>query len=1438
MVKNTQSMVYQRLVEAIAKNRAIAMVGAGSSIRVGFPNWTDLLERLSSEAVQIDPKCEEELNSLAHTNDYLVYAGKIKTILGPKVFASHLKEIFGPDKPKHDIFHETLVQLPFCHFLTTNYDRVLQSTYECCYNKPYAELDLDEQAKRNSLIGKLQDRSIEKHFVHVHGSIKRPECIVLALDDYNERYIRTNDCTEALKIIFTLQPLVFMGFSLNDSDFTGPLRFLNACLGTGEPKHFAILPDPGENKQEGIRSSLHSRYRIEPLFYDDKNNHAELTSLLLTLADDVRIHTKKMLKAKMPILKNIEDEDDGISKIYSFVQELEVAGLQYNNVSADVTTLDTLTHTKLDLEIDDVFRYVKNGQPDIAVAMYKKILGREGDTIDPRLKYRLHANIGNACCSMNKKKKAAEEYLIATDYWEETKEAQAIKALGHLLKGENAKAYAIAERLCREHPDYSRPYVIRLQSQWPQQPFRDARREIPVRLRRNPEISYVLSGLADEQRLRRQQVIYASIAWKNSPDWIEAGLNYAAALLVYTRDQSVINIAGKLIPHNTTYAKEAESILNRILEILPATDPGGWRGLIYFNRASARRFLGLDEEASRDLEEAYRYSRNDPRIVGAFAQQQEGIVGINEGIRIIEQCESRKDDLDLSILLGIFLYQRSTNNDLERALETLLPWIQRVTESVVLSHRYELLQITCKILISLGKVDEAVGHVNDIPEAIIPALVKRLLLLEIKIDAKEIDNEDAKRVCAELAVAFDKGGEFIIWRNLALSAEKIECHSIAYAAWKRIIPPLYYNSDTHRMLHTASHAHKDDFILAFCGQLRKNNIHNRKAYIHEIEALIACHEFNQAMDKMNAWLEHDPNDREMRMNLSLLAAEFERKEYIETEPSNLPLIENVPNAEYGVRVVMALKYSTNPLSAITYAYNLWRRYPDNMATQHTLISLIYMYEPKVVSTPNLVDCNSAVFYKEIDSDISRTHIIEGGPSPSIARDEYSPDHIVSKELIGKTIGDSFFVNRRKYTVVAVHNKYAFVANRLLKDFSTAFPNNTLFREFRVSSGYEATRPQQALGEVKEFLQEQESHQKHLEDLYQHGAIPVLMFAQRMGKSVLETMLYFVNSKNHHIRVCSGFPVEHQAALAQLSNKCDVVLDETAIATLFMLGLHKELVALPYNMIVPETAIHEIRRVANNAVISKRSNGHLGMVNGQLIFHEFTPSEQARWIDSLEELLDCIRRHCKIQGGKAILGFELDTRKQLIECLGPASADAIAITKENDIAFWTDDFLTGTWAANTCQIKRVWTQAVLEYASKQNKQLNSKYLNAIKNMFAWGYDFTAVSIAPIVSLYKDAAWNSDDWRAQRVEEFLIRVGAINPDNCRLTSLLLVRIWHNCPRRSMAIKLITNLLDKIGRQNAGPRIARPIYRGQIPLPKTRNVSSLKRMLRSWRQNQLKK
>lgn len=112
--KVTQPKTYNKVVETIA-NGAIAFIGSGSSARVGYPNWSGLLETLVHEAVQVDPGKETLLNSIRNQGEFLSLASEVESILGSSHFYNRICELFGPTHPDFDDFHEELVKLPFEH---------------------------------------------------------------------------------------------------------------------------------------------------------------------------------------------------------------------------------------------------------------------------------------------------------------------------------------------------------------------------------------------------------------------------------------------------------------------------------------------------------------------------------------------------------------------------------------------------------------------------------------------------------------------------------------------------------------------------------------------------------------------------------------------------------------------------------------------------------------------------------------------------------------------------------------------------------------------------------------------------------------------------------------------------------------------------------------------------------------------------------------------------------------------------------------------------------------------------------------------------------------------------------------------------------------------------------------------------------------------------
>ena len=107
--------------------RAVLLVGSGSSIPIGYPSWGQLIVELRDRVVPELAAFPDE--------DLLARASLIRTSLEQypdrvdrrRLYEQYFSDRFRPRNPSHALFHRTLVQLPFCGMVTTNYDPTIES---------------------------------------------------------------------------------------------------------------------------------------------------------------------------------------------------------------------------------------------------------------------------------------------------------------------------------------------------------------------------------------------------------------------------------------------------------------------------------------------------------------------------------------------------------------------------------------------------------------------------------------------------------------------------------------------------------------------------------------------------------------------------------------------------------------------------------------------------------------------------------------------------------------------------------------------------------------------------------------------------------------------------------------------------------------------------------------------------------------------------------------------------------------------------------------------------------------------------------------------------------------------------------------------------------------------------------------------------------------
>ena len=306
----------RELIDLVASGEAVLIVGAGSSARLGYVTWNDLLEELEDLA----NRCGAGLDQ-TRKGDKLAYAEDIKSHICNETgnlsrYYALLQNLFSPKQPPFEDFHRKLVSLPFRGILTTNYDAVLEAALGDI--EPRFAYDnwlvIDENSAgrvHEFLMAMNNDKRITRRIAHLHGRFSPPSSIILSIEDYKDAYgldstVEEDENKNESKLRFRLlwavlatRRVVFVGFSMDDPYLTMILKTVSEDLWTwNKSTHFAIMSissidaddaEDSKNKSE----ILNSEYGVGTVFYEDPDDsHQGLDRILDEIDEECRVRSQ------------------------------------------------------------------------------------------------------------------------------------------------------------------------------------------------------------------------------------------------------------------------------------------------------------------------------------------------------------------------------------------------------------------------------------------------------------------------------------------------------------------------------------------------------------------------------------------------------------------------------------------------------------------------------------------------------------------------------------------------------------------------------------------------------------------------------------------------------------------------------------------------------------------------------------------------------------------------------------------------------------------------------------------------------------------------------------------------------------------------------------------------------------------------------------------
>lgn len=233
---------------------AALFVGAGMSVRSGMVDWRGLLREIAQD-LGLDVDEETDLIALAQ---YEYNSRKSRHRLNTAIIEEFTK------RAELSEAHKKLARLPLGLVWTTNYDKLIEKSYEAIEKRVDVKYDIDQLA--------LRPRDVNVTIYKMHGDVDHPDRAILTKDDYERYDIEKHAFTELLRTDLIRQSFLFIGFSFTDPNIEYILSRLRIILGNKNRDHYCVMrrPEPPASKRKGLRDKYKRdfarfRHRIDDL---------------------------------------------------------------------------------------------------------------------------------------------------------------------------------------------------------------------------------------------------------------------------------------------------------------------------------------------------------------------------------------------------------------------------------------------------------------------------------------------------------------------------------------------------------------------------------------------------------------------------------------------------------------------------------------------------------------------------------------------------------------------------------------------------------------------------------------------------------------------------------------------------------------------------------------------------------------------------------------------------------------------------------------------------------------------------------------------------------------------------------------------------------------------------------------------------------------------
>lgn len=615
---------------------------------------------------------------------------------------------------------------------------------------------------------------------------------------------------------------------------------------------------------------------------------------------------------------------------------------------------------------------------------------------------------------------------------------------------------------------------------------------------------------------------------------------------------------------------------------------------------------------------------------------------------------------------------------------------------------------------------------------------------------------------------------------------------------------------TTSLLNAAMRCGRLELVASICRALRTAGVENAQIVDGEAYVLSLHGDFSGALELAQHWLTKHPDDKQLRLRLSMVACELGRTDLLPVTADELPSPTD-EHPEVALQTVQILRAAKQHLEARRFAYaNLKRRRRDEWAWKAMSIAGLAVtphVEDKDVATAEATTALVAgpgMAVKIKDRNSTKWIRLEESDDLATSEDEYGPTHATTLALTGKKVGDQvelqtarFGVRPRIVEIEAITSCFVRACQECNDSYELQFPDAPFIHSFEVPDSID-----ELIALLSTGLKERHDSVENLVKAYaKKPQFSLHGLADLCARPVFEVIPFLVATNNviHAARP----PDRMQRGREALQQTREIVIEITALCTLAMLEAIERIKPSFAKLWISRASLDRLRAYIQRT-ISDGSSGQMGLEGGQLFLAKRDDLFEARRSEYLHRLLAMVESwdvfHESVRDQLSSEGWD-----QWARVAGGGTAESVHRAKRLGLPLWTDDVAIAA-AAEHEGAAPISTQAVFETLAGLDAVSRDEMLETGAKLVGWRYVDTRTPPESFLAAAKLAGW---DPAARPLIQHMELLTTANWAEAALALVVaeVFRLWWNntLDRKAVDGLVVAALIRLAGRPN-GERVLR--------------------------------